>query len=292
MQAHWVRDRMEEKYPGMIVEISVIKTRGDRIQDVSLSMIGGNGVFVREIEEALLNKSIDIAVHSMKDVPVELPEELTIGVITEREDPRDALISRGNKKIDDLPENARIGTGSLRRGFQLRNLMPDVEIVSIRGNLNTRIRKLKTDDLDGIIVAAAGMKRMAWEERVSQYIPVEVMMPSAGQGALGIEYRKDDSEIKDIVSFLNDSSFSMEIMAERAFLKGLGGGCQLPIAAYGEKRGDELTLRGLVGSPDGKTVIADQVRGSDRDFEELGKMLAGKILSRGGRKILEKVGKP
>jgi hydroxymethylbilane synthase len=276
----------------MIVEISVIKTRGDRIQDVSLSMIGGNGVFVKEIEEALLNKSIDIAVHSMKDVPVELPEELTIGAITEREDPRDALISRGNKKIDDLPENARIGTGSLRRGFQLRNLMPGIEIVSIRGNLNTRIRKLKTDVLDGIIVAAAGMKRMGWEERVSQYIPVEVMMPSAGQGALGIEYRKDDSEIKDIVSFLNDSSFSMEIMAERAFLKGLGGGCQLPIAAYGKKRGDELTLKGLVGSPDGKTVIADQVRGSYGDFEELGRMLAGKILSRGGREILKKVGKP
>ncbi len=291
MQARWARDRLEEKYPGMIAEISVIKTRGDRIQDVSLSMIGGKGVFVKEIEEVLLNKSIDIAVHSMKDVPVELPEELTIGVITEREDPRDALISRENKKIDDLPENARIGTGSLRRGFQLRNLMPDIEIVSIRGNLNTRIRKLKTDELDGIIVAAAGMRRMAWEERVSQYIPVEVMMPSAGQGALGIEYRKDDSEIKDIVSFLNDSSFSMEIMAERAFLKGLGGGCQLPIAAYGKKRGDELTLRGLVGSPDGKTVIADQVRGSDGDFEELGKMLAGKILSRGGREILEKVGK-
>jgi hydroxymethylbilane synthase len=283
---------MEEKYPGMIVEISVIKTRGDMIQDVSPSMIGGNGVFVKEIEEALLNKSIDIAVHSMKDVPVELPEELTIGAITEREDPRDALISRGNKKIDDLPENARIGTGSLRRGFQLRNLMPDIEIVSIRGNLNTRIRRLKTDDLDGIIVAAAGMKRMGWEKRVSQYIPVEVMMPSAGQGALGIEYRKDDSEMKDIVSFLNDSPFSMEIMAERAFLKGLGGGCRLPVAAYGKKRGDELTLKGLVGSPDGKTVIADQVRGGYGDFEELGRMLAGKILSRGGREILKKVGTP
>jgi len=262
------------------------------MQNIPLSMIGGKGVFVKEIEEALLSGSIDIAVHSMKDVPVELPEELTIGVITEREDPRDALISRGDKKIDDLPENARIGTGSLRRGSQLRNLMPDIEIVSIRGNLNTRIRKLKTEDLDGIIVAAAGMKRMAWEEHVSQHIPVEVMMPSAGQGALGIEYRNDDREIKDIVSFLNDRSSSIEIMAERAFLKGLGGGCRLPIAAYGKKRGDELAVKGLVGSPDGKTVIADQVKGSDGDFEELGKMLAGKISSRGGREILEKVGKP
>jgi porphobilinogen deaminase len=276
MQAHWARDRLEEKYAGIIVGISVIRTRGDRMQNVSISRIGGKGVFVKEIEEALLDGSIDIAVHSMKDVPVELPEELTIGVITEREDPRDALISRGNKKIDDLPENARIGTGSLRRGSQLCNLMPDIEIVSIRGNLNTRIRKLKTDDLDGIIVAAAGMKRMAWEEHVSQYIPVEVMMPSAGQGALGIEYRKDSKEIRDIVSFLNDRSSSIEIMAERVFLKGLGGGCQLPIAAYGKKSGDELVVKGLVGSPDGKTVIADQVRGSDGDFEELGKMLAGK----------------
>ena len=287
-----MRDRLEKKYPGMIVEITVIKTKGDRIQNVSLSKIGGKGVFVKEIEEALLKGTIDIAVHSMKDVPVELPEGLEIGVITGREDPRDALISRENRKIEDLPENARIGTGSLRRGLQLRNLMPDCEIVPIRGNLNTRIRKLKIEDLDGVLVAAAGMKRMGWEARISQYIPVEVMMPSAGQGALGIEYRKDYIETKDIVSFLNDSSSSIEIMAERAFLRELGGGCQLPIAVYVKKRGDKLVLRGLVGSPDGKVMIVDEISGSDRDFEELGRMLAENIWSRGGREILEEVGNP
>ena len=264
-QAHWVADRLKEKYPDMITEISVIKTRGDRMQNVSLASIGGKGVFVKEIEEALLRGDIEIAVHSMKDVPTELPEELEIGIVTEREDPRDVLISRENGKLEDLPTGARIGTGSLRRGLQLLNLMPDIQIVPIRGNLNTRIKKLKTDNLDGVVVAAAGMKRMGWEESVSQFIPIEVMMPSPGQGALGIELRKDDEEMKDIVSFLNHRSSSIEVMAERAFLTELGGGCQVPIAAFGKKQDDELILRGLVGSLDGRTIVDDEVRGSSND---------------------------
>lgn len=273
----------------MIVEIITIKTRGDRAQDVSISRIGGKGVFVKEIEEALLNGTIDIAVHSMKDVPVDIPEELVIGAITEREDPRDALISRENKKINNLPENARVGTSSLRRGSQLRNLLPHIQVVPLRGNLDTRIKKLGTEDLDGIIVASAGMKRMGWEKRISQYISVEMMMPSAGQGALGIEYREDNREIGAVVSFLNDHESSIEIMAEMVFLKELGGGCQLPIAAYGKKHGSELILRGLVGSPDGKIVIADKAIGSAENFEKLGVVLAGKILSRGGHEILGKI---
>ncbi|MBE9546688.1 MAG: hydroxymethylbilane synthase [Proteobacteria bacterium] len=288
-QAHWVADRLKEKRPGMITEITVIKTRGDIMQNVSLATIGGKGVFVKEIEEALLRGAIDIAVHSMKDVPVELPEELEIGVITEREDPRDVLISRENRKIEDLPKKARIGTGSLRRGLQLRNLMPDIEIVSIRGNLDTRIKKIKTDDLDGVVVAAAGIKRMGWGESVSQFIPVEVMMPSPGQGALGIELRKDDAEMKNIVSFLNHGASSIEAMAERVFLKELGGGCQVPIAAYGKKHGDELILKGLVGSLDGRIVVMDEVRGSCEEWEKLGKILAKNIESRGGREILEEI---
>lgn len=288
-QAHWVADRLKEKHPGMITEITVIKTRGDIMQDISLATIGGKGVFVKEIEEALLKDAIDIAVHSMKDVPVELPEELEIGIITEREDPRDVLISRENRKIEDLPKGARIGTGSLRRGLQLRNLMPDVEIVPIRGNLDTRIKKIKTDDLDGVVIAAAGIKRMGWGGSVSQFIPVEVMMPSPGQGALGIELWKDDEEMKEIVSFLNHGASAIEVMAERTFLKELGGGCQVPIAAYGKKREDELILRGLVGSLDGRIVVVDEVRGSSEDWEELGKILAGSIESKGGREILEEV---
>lgn len=288
-QAHWVADRLKEKYPDMITEISVIKTKGDRMQNISLANIGGKGVFVKEIEEALLKGDIAIAVHSMKDVPTELPEELEIGVVTEREDPRDVLISRENGKLEDLPTGARIGTGSLRRALQLRNLMPDIKIVSIRGNLDTRIKKLKTDDLDGVVVAAAGMKRMGWAESISQFIPIAVMVPSPGQGALGIELRKDDEEIRDIVSFLNHSSSSIEVMAERAFLTQLGGGCQVPIAAFGKQQDDELILRGLVGSLDGRTIVDDEVRGSSNDWEELGKILAERISSRGGRAILEEI---
>ncbi len=282
-------DRLKKKYPDMITEISVIKTKGDRMQNISLAGIGGKGVFVKEIEEALLKGDLAIAVHSMKDVPTELPEELEIGVVTEREDPRDVLISRENVKIEDLPTGARIGTGSLRRALQLRNLMPDVKIVSIRGNLDTRIKKLKTDNLDGVVVAAAGMKRMGWEESVSQFIPIEVMVPSPGQGALGIELRKDDEEIRDIVSFLNHSSSSIEVMAERAFLTQLGGGCQVPIAAFGKKQDDELILRGLVGSLDGEIIIVDEITGNSEDWEELGKKLAENIWSRGGREILEEI---
>ena len=288
-QAHWVAGRLKEKYPDMITEISVIKTKGDRMQTISLASIGGKGVFVKEIEEALLKGDIAIAVHSMKDVPTELPEELEIGIITEREDPRDVLIARENRKLEDLPTEARIGTGSLRRALQLRNLMPDIKIVSIRGNLDTRIKKLKTDNLDGVVVAAAGMKRMGWEESVSQFIPIEVMVPSPGQGALGIELRKDDEEIRDIVSFLNHSSSSIEVMAERAFLTQLGGGCQVPIAAFGKKQDDELILRGLVGSLDGEIIIVDEITGNSEDWEELGKKLAENIWSRGGREILEEI---
>ena len=225
----------------------------------------------------------------MKDVPVELPEELEIGIITEREDVRDVLVSRENRKIEDLPKGARIGTGSLRRGLQLRNLMPDVEIVPIRGNLDTRIKKIKTDNLDGVVVAAAGMKRMGWGKTISQFIPVEVMMPSPGQGALGIELWKDDEEMKEIVSFLNHGASAIEVMAERAFLKELGGGCQVPIAAYGKKCGNELILRGLVGSLDGRIIVSDEVRGNSKDWEELGKKLAENIESRGGREILAEI---
>ncbi len=259
------------------------------MQNISLVKIGGKGVFVKEIEEALLRNEIEIAVHSMKDVPVELPEGLEIAAVPEREDPRDVLISKDNMKMEELPKGAKIGTGSLRRTMQLLNFLPDIEVVPIRGNLGTRIKKIETEGLDGIIAAAAGMKRMGWAAKVSQYIPLETMLPSAGQGVLGIETRKDDDTTRAMITFLNHKETLQELSAERAFLRTLGGGCQVPIACIGRKRGDMLILRGLVGSVDGKVVVNDEVRGSIEDGETLGNSLAETILSRGGKAILDSV---
>lgn len=275
--------------PDVTVDIVVIKTKGDIMQDVSLAKIGGKGLFVKEIEDALLRNEIDIAVHSMKDVPVELPDGLEIGVTSEREDPRDVLISKDKTKIEDMPQGARIGTGSLRRGFQLRNLFPGIELIPLRGNLDTRIRKIQSDTLDGIIVAAAGMMRMGWTDRITQYIPVEIMLPSVGQGALGIELRKNDSDTRNAVSFINHPQTWIEVSAERAFLKRLGGGCQLPIAGYGRKMDSDIILSGLLGSLDGRVLIRDEVRGHCDNAEALGTLLADRILSKGGKAILDEV---
>ncbi len=288
-QSRWVAERLKSQTPDMTVEIIVIKTKGDVLKDVPLSKFGGKGLFVKEIEDALLRKEIDIAVHSMKDVPAELPDGLEIGAVPEREDPRDVLISRDGGKIEDMPTGARIGTGSLRRGFQLQHLFPGMEIVPLRGNLDTRIRKIQTENLDGIIVAAAGMRRMGWADRISQFIPVEIMLPPVGQGVLAIESRKDDEETRNVLSFLNHPQTWVEVSAERAFLKRLGGGCHLPIAAYGVKKGDGLTITGLLGSLDGRVMIKDEVKGHSRDAGELGLALAERILSRGGQAILKEV---
>jgi len=284
-----VADQLKEKYPDLQTEIIAIKTKGDKLQDIVLVKIGGKGVFVKEIEEALLKEDIDIAVHSMKDVPVELPDDLEMGAVPEREDPRDAFVSKDNRKIEELRKGARIGTGSLRRTIQLQNLLPDVKIVPIRGNLDTRIKKIVTEDLDGVVVAAAGMRRMGLAKEISQYIPVEWMIPSAGQGTLGIEFRKDDEKSKNIVSFLNHADTVIELSAERTFLKHLGGGCQAPIGAFCKKQGDRLILRGLLGSVDGTVIISDEIRGSWKDSEEMGRTMAENILSRGGREILEEI---
>ncbi len=288
-QANWVREKLIEAHLGLTVTLIKIKTTGDKIQDVPLAKMGGKGLFVKEIEDALLRKEIDIAVHSMKDVPAELPDGLEIGAVPEREDPRDVLISRDGGKIEDMPTGARIGTGSLRRGFQLQHLFPGMEIVPLRGNLDTRIRKIQTENLDGIIVAAAGMRRMGWADRISQFIPVEIMLPPVGQGVLAIESRKDDEETRNVLSFLNHPQTWVEVSAERAFLKRLGGGCHLPIAAYGVKKGDGLTITGLLGSLDGRVMIKDEVKGHSRDAGELGLALAERILSKGGQAILEEV---
>jgi len=289
VQARWVSTRLQKLYSDISVEIVPIKTRGDRIQNVSLHEIGGKGIFVKEVEDALLRGDIDIAVHSMKDVPVELPDGLTMGAIPEREDPSDVLISRGGTQMENLPKGARLGTGSLRRGMQIRNLMPDMEIVPVRGNIDTRIKKIVTENLDGIVIAAAGMKRMGRGREISQYMPLDVMMPAVGQGVLGIELREDDRKIADLISPLNHPDTVVEVSAERAFLRRLEGGCQVPIAGIAQKDGDDLVIKGLVGSVDGKTIIADEVRGRCSESEQIGSTLAENILARGGRAVLDEV---
>ena len=286
-QTNWVADCIRRRLPEMDISIVVIRTKGDIMQDVSLVKIGGKGVFVKEIEDALLRGDVDIAVHSMKDVPAELPDGLHIGVVPEREDPRDVLIARDNRKMESLPRGARIGTGSLRRGMQLRNLLPDVQIVPLRGNLDTRIRKIESEGLDGVIVAAAGIRRMGWIGRVSQFIPSEVMLPAVGQGALGVEMRTDNLFLYEKLKFLNHSATSIEVGAERAFLHRLGGGCQVPIAGYAKIRGDELVLKGLVGSLNGRDLITDEVCGSTSDYRTLGTLLAERILSQGGQDLID-----
>ncbi len=286
-QANLVADSLKKTDSGITVEICVIKTSGDIMQDVSLTKMGGKGVFVKEIEDALLSGTVDLAVHSMKDVPTEIPAGLIFAAIMKREDARDVLVSKNNKKIEFMPRGARIGTGSLRRASQLLAVLPDLAIVSLRGNLETRLRKIETENLQGIILAAAGMKRMGLTEKISQYLPVETMLPAVGQGALGLQTREADHELGKIVAKLNHESTAAEVMAERSFLRHLGGGCLLPIAAFGKLEGDKLTLEGLVAAPNGDSIIRDKVRGAIAEAEELGKKLAEMILEKGGKKLLE-----
>ncbi len=289
-QANWVKDSIEREHQGVEVEIIRIKTTGDKITDVPLAKVGGKGLFVKEIEEALLDNRIDLAVHSMKDVPTDLPEGLHIGVITEREDPRDALISKEGVCLNELPQGADIGTSSLRRQSQLLNIRPDFRIHQLRGNLDTRIRKLmEGDTLDAIIVASAGVRRMGWEERITEYISSDVSLPAIGQGSLGIETRVDDDRINGLVSFLNHEPSSIAVRAERAFLKRLEGGCQVPIAAYGVIEDGLLRLSGLVGRIDGRKIVKDTIEGELKACEELGIRLAERLLESGAREILEEV---
>ena len=286
-QASLVADSLKKIDPGITTEICMIKTSGDIMQDVSLTKIGGKGVFVKEIEDALLCGIVDLAVHSMKDVPTEIPAGLTFAAILRREDVRDVLVSKTNTKIEFMPRGARIGTGSMRRASQLLAILPDLSIVSLRGNLETRLKKIETENLQGVILAAAGMKRLGLSEKISQYLPIEIMLPAVGQGALGLEIRDSDYELGKILARLNHAPTAAEITAERSFLRHLGGGCLMPIAAFGKLEGDKLLLEGLVAGPTGASVVRDKVRGSIAEAEELGKKLAEIIMEKGGKKLLE-----
>ncbi len=287
-QANWIKSTLETRYPDLEVSLVKIKTTGDKILDVPLAKVGGKGLFVKEIEEAMLDGRIDLAVHSMKDVPTDLPEPLHLPVIAEREDPRDALLSHG-KRFDELPQGARIGTSSLRRQAQLLHKRPDMKMISLRGNLDTRIKKLDTEGLDAVILAAAGIRRMGWADKITQILSTEISLPAIGQGAVGIECRREDPRINDLIDFIRHDDTFDAVVAERAFLKKLEGGCQVPIAAYAEIDGENLRLRGLVGSVDGKELIEDEIRGLRTDGVRLGTELGERVLAAGAGRILEEV---
>jgi hydroxymethylbilane synthase len=290
-QSAWVKERITERHPGISIELIRIRTSGDMITDVPLALVGGKGLFVKEIEEALLRQEIDLAVHSMKDVPTELPAGLHLGAITAREDPRDVLISRGGEQLKQLPDGARIGTSSLRRKAQLLAINPQWEVISLRGNLDTRIRRLETDGLDAVILAAAGVRRMGLEKRISETLPFTMMLPAVGQGALGIECRQE-GWINELVAFLRHPESTMAVQGERAFLRRLEGGCQVPIAAYGEVEEGRLLLRGLVARLDGSQLFRAENRGDDP--EKVGRQLADELLAQGAAEVLQEIyaGKP
>jgi hydroxymethylbilane synthase len=286
-QTNFVADKLKKIKPEADIEICVIKTSGDIMQDVSLLTIGGQGVFVKEIEEALLSNKIDLAVHSMKDVPGDTPEGLMFAAVLPREDVRDVLVARDNIKMEFMPKGAKIGTGSQRRGAQIKAMLPDINIVPLRGNIDTRLKKIETENLTGVILAAAGMKRMGLAEKITQYLPVETMLPAVGQGALGLQIRKSDVELTNACAGLNDATTAAEVAAERSFLRTLGGGCRLPIAALGKIDGQMLTLEGLLAAPNGTTVIREKISGTIKDAEEMGKKLAEIILDKGGKRLLD-----
>jgi len=288
-QANWVKEKLVETHPDLNVMLTKIKTTGDKIQDAPLAKIGGKGLFVKEIEEALIHRRIDLAVHSIKDVPTEFPEGLHLSAITKREDPRDVFISRDGKILRDLPQKAKIGTSSLRRQAQLLHFRNDLELLPLRGNLGTRLKKLKTMNIDGIVLALAGMKRLGLEERVTEIIPTEISLPAIGQGALGIETRQDDREVEGKIQFLNHKDSWIAVSAERAFLKKLEGGCQVPIAAYAQIFGTSLQVEGLVGTIDGRRLIRHHIAGPIEKAESLGIKLAEILLEKGAKEILDEV---
>ena len=312
-QAEWVKAQLEKNNPDLEVELKKIKTTGDKILDVPLAQVGGKGLFVKEIEDALLKKKADLAVHSMKDVPTDLPEGLHLAAICKREDPRDALITaisdqqsaisrkKRIKSFKDLPKGALIGTSSLRRICQLLNKRPDLKITHLRGNLDTRLRKLDEGQFDGIILAAAGLKRLGWQKRITESLSASISIPAIGQGAVGIECRVDDVFINKLLKKLDHRTTSVCVRAERAFLKKLEGGCQVPIAAYAriisqksikdlkiKTQNSTLVINGLVGSLDGKTLIKGSKKGRPADAESLGNKLAEILLSKGAGEILAK----
>ena len=288
-QAEWVQARLREIAPSVSIRLERIRTSGDKILDVPLAKIGGKGLFVKEIEEALSRGDIDLAVHSMKDVPSVLPEGLAIVCIPVREDARDALLTRDRMAFQDLPAGAKVGTSSLRRQAQLLAHRPDLNVVMLRGNVNTRMRKLQEGEFDAIVLAAAGLTRLGWAEHVTEYLPPALSLPAVGQGALGIESRADDTFVRELLDPINDHRTSIAVSAERAFLDRLEGGCQVPIAGHAVIEDRTVQFEGLVASVDGTQVIRDRIEGPVEQAAPLGTALADRILNAGGRQILDRI---
>ena len=293
-QTYHVKKLLEAHFNNLVVDVEKIKTTGDKILDAPLAKIGDKGLFTKELELALLDNRVDIAVHSFKDVPTFVPEGLIIAAVLEREDVRDVFITNPKKSHQafvDLPSNAVIATGSLRRICQLLNTRPDLQIVEIRGNLNTRMEKLDSSDWDGMILAKAGVTRLGWAQRITEILPFEIMLPAVGQGALAIECRSDDSRMQEMLQPLHHTPTAVAVTAERALLRYLEGGCQIPIGAYGQILGTELCLEAVVGSLDGKQIVRGKKIGMISNAEQIGIDLSTELLTRGAKEILEEIRK-
>ena len=285
-QANWVKSELMTRHPQLEVELVIIKTKGDKILDVPLAKVGGKGLFVKEIENALLTNQVDIAVHSMKDMPAEIPAGLTVGAIPEREAPWDALVSRKGEMLAELPEGSLVGTSSLRRAAQLKNAHPSLQIEPLRGNLDTRLRKLQEQKLAAIVLAAAGLKRLGLKQHITEIMPLDVMVPAVGQGALCIETRADDPLIGPLVNEMDHGPTHTAVLAERAFLNRLEGGCQVPIAGYARFVADQVNLVGLVAEIDGSQIIRDEISGPPHEATSLGFRLAEQLLDAGAEELL------
>ncbi len=290
-QANWAKRKLASAYPDLSIVIEVIKTEGDRLSETPVSQIGGKEVWTKEIEHALLSGSIDLAVHSLKDLPTRLPEGLILGAISAREDVRDVLVSKNNQMFWDLPEGATVATSSLRRQAQLKHVRPDLNFVAIRGNVDTRVKKLETENLDGIILAAAGLKRLGLGDRIAEFIDPEICLPAPGQAALGIEIREGDERTTDLVRVLNCAETQQAVTAERAMLAALGGDCGVPIGGYAavDKASiDVLLLSGVVATPDGRQVISQRIEGQVSSPEQLGMRVAKGLIEQGAGEILDR----
>jgi len=287
-QSNYIKGLVEE-ITGLPVELKIIKTTGDKILDVPLAKVGGKGLFTKELEVELAAGTVDLCVHSMKDVPTELPEGLYIAATPKRVDPRDALVSGKGYTLDTLPQGGRVGTSSLRRVAQVRALRPDVEIVDVRGNLDTRMRKAEDGEVDVVILASAGITRMGWAERISSYIPTEQMVSAVGQGAIGIEIREDDGFMVDVMAKVNDAETFTCVCAERVVMKKLEGGCQVPIGAYARLEGDTIVMDGLVGSVEGDRIVRERLEGPADDPSALGNRMVASLLDKGAGQILAEI---
>lgn len=289
-QAGFVAECLKEEYPGLEVEMKLMTTKGDKILDAPLAKIGGKGLFTKELEQEMLEGGIDLAVHSLKDMPTEVPKGLVIAAITKRADPGDAVVSLKYGHFADLPQGAKVGTSSLRRKAQLLHARPDLNIQDLRGNVNTRLRKLEEENFDAIVLAVAGLTRLGFKDRIAEVMPREIMLPAVGQGALAIEARGDDAEILEMLAFLNDEDMVACAKGERAFLAKVEGGCQVPVGVYGSVEQDELQLEAVIASLDGARLYRDRLTGNKSEAEELGGELAEKLLAAGGLEIMQELG--